>query len=104
MFDDEGAEFVGVLSEQNNGGFSSVRADGPFDLAGARGLELSFMGDGQIYKLQVSAAPAGRRRRRRRRAPRAAAEPLYDPDPGRRGGARNFVPGRLPHRAWRLGG
>eukprot|EP00290_Baffinella_frigidus_P006502 CAMPEP_0180138852 /NCGR_PEP_ID=MMETSP0986-20121125/13158_1 /TAXON_ID=697907 /ORGANISM="non described non described, Strain CCMP2293" /LENGTH=398 /DNA_ID=CAMNT_0022080791 /DNA_START=131 /DNA_END=1327 /DNA_ORIENTATION=- len=53
MFDEDAAQFVGVLSEQNNGGFSSVRADGPFDLAGRRGLEVRFQGDGQIYKLQI---------------------------------------------------
>ncbi len=46
--------FAGVLSTQNNGGFSSVR--GPsvgYDLSRYRGLAVEFVGDDRQYKLVV---------------------------------------------------
>ena len=49
------AVFEGVLSTQNNGGFSSVR--GPsrsvYDLAAFRGLAITFLGDDRQYKLTI---------------------------------------------------
>jgi len=39
---------------------ASLRVEGPFDLTARRGLEVRFMGDGQIYKLQAQTPPTFR--------------------------------------------
>ena len=51
---DEGMRFSGVLSLENNGGFSSVYARGPFDLSDYEGLRFSVMGDGRTYELRLN--------------------------------------------------
>ena len=51
---DEGMRFSGVLSLENNGGFSSIYASGPFDLSAFDGIRLSVMGDGRTYQLRIN--------------------------------------------------
>ena len=47
--------FSGVLSLENNGGFSSVRTkDGSYNMTGADGIALRVKGDGRTYQLRVS--------------------------------------------------
>lgn len=47
--------FAGVLSLENNGGFSSVRTLGrSFDLSGARAVVLRVRGDGRTYQLRLA--------------------------------------------------
>ncbi len=50
---DDGMLFEGVLSLENNGGFSSVYARGPFDLSDYAGLRLSVLGDGRTYQVRI---------------------------------------------------
>lgn len=52
--------FEGHVSQQNGGGFASVRAHvGPLDLSGYAGLELGVVGDGKRYRLRLgSDSPA----------------------------------------------
>lgn len=46
--------FSGVLSLENNGGFSSVWfGHGSYDLSGAEGMEIRVKGDGRAYHLQL---------------------------------------------------
>lgn len=47
--------FRGILSLENNGGFSSVRSSGPTrDLSGATAIVLRVRGDGRTYRLQLA--------------------------------------------------
>ncbi len=47
--------FAGVLSLENNGGFSSVRTVGrDFDLTGAAAVALRVRGDGRSYQLRLA--------------------------------------------------
>jgi monofunctional biosynthetic peptidoglycan transglycosylase len=47
--------FTGVLSLENNGGFSSVRTVGrDFDLTGAKNVVLRVRGDGRRYQLRLA--------------------------------------------------
>lgn len=47
--------FSGILSLENNGGFSSVRTEsGAFNFTGAEGIALRVKGDGRIYQLRLS--------------------------------------------------
>ena len=47
--------FRGILSLENNGGFSSVRSTGPaHDLSTAKEILLRVRGDGRTYRLQLS--------------------------------------------------
>ncbi len=50
---DEGMLFSGVLSLENNGGFSSVHADGNYDLADYDGIRFRVRGDGRTYQLRL---------------------------------------------------
>ncbi len=45
--------FSGNLSLENNGGFSSIRAQEDFDLAGYRGIRARVRGDGRTYQLRL---------------------------------------------------
>jgi len=48
------ALFQGVVSLENNGGFSSMRTHpGKFDLSGYRGLMIRVKGDGKDYRLRL---------------------------------------------------
>lgn len=49
-----GMRFSGVLSLENNGGFSSIYASGSFDLSEYDGLRFSVMGDGRSYELRLN--------------------------------------------------
>jgi len=49
---EDGMLFSGVLSLENNGGFSSIHADGPFDLSPFDGIRLKVFGDGRSYQLR----------------------------------------------------
>lgn len=51
---EEGMRFSGVLSLENNGGFSSVYTSGPFDLSAYQGLRFLVMGDGRTYQLRLN--------------------------------------------------
>ncbi|MEO0508603.1 MAG: CIA30 family protein [Verrucomicrobiota bacterium] len=51
---EDGMLFSGVLSLENNGGFSSVYAGGLFDLSDYTGLRFSVMGDGRTYELRLN--------------------------------------------------
>lgn len=46
--------FSGTLSLENNGGFSSVRHLGDWDLSDSDGLVLRVKGDGRTYKVRLS--------------------------------------------------
>jgi monofunctional biosynthetic peptidoglycan transglycosylase len=47
--------FRGVLSLENNGGFSSIRSGGPTrDLSAAKAIVLRVRGDGRRYRLQLA--------------------------------------------------
>lgn len=52
--------FSGVMSLENNGGFSSVRSEWyPIDLTGADGMLLRVMGDGKMYRLRIYSETTG---------------------------------------------
>ena len=52
--------FAGIMSLDNNGGFSSVRsAWNPIDLSGKDGLLIRALGDGKIYRLRVRTTETG---------------------------------------------
>ena len=56
--------FNGVLSLENNGGFSSIRSGGPTrDLSIANTIVLRVKGDGRIYRLQLATNAEFRRSR-----------------------------------------
>ncbi len=50
---DQGMLFSGVLSLENNGGFSSVRQDVDMDLSDFKGIRLKVRGDGRTYQLRL---------------------------------------------------
>lgn len=47
-------QFSGTLSLQNNGGFSSIRTPGRFDLRGRKAMILRVKGDGRTYQLRLA--------------------------------------------------
>ena len=56
--------FKGVLSLENNGGFSSIRSGGPTrDLSAAKVIVLRVKGDGRTYRLQLATNAEFRRSR-----------------------------------------
>ncbi|MDF1526326.1 MAG: CIA30 family protein [bacterium] len=56
--DSSGALFTGEVSMEHGGGFASVRSGHlDFDLSDYQGLAISFMGDGNSYKLSVTTEP-----------------------------------------------
>ena len=56
--------FRGVLSLENNGGFSSIRSGGPTrDLIAAKAIVLRVRGDGRTYRLQLATNAEFRRSR-----------------------------------------
>jgi len=56
--------FRGVLSLENNGGFSSIRSGGPTrDLSAAKAIVLRVKGDGRTYRLQLATNAEFRRSR-----------------------------------------
>jgi monofunctional biosynthetic peptidoglycan transglycosylase len=56
--------FRGVLSLENNGGFSSIRSGGPTrDLSAAKVIVLRVKGDGRTYRLQLATNAEFRRSR-----------------------------------------
>ena len=50
---DEGLNFRGAISLENNGGFSSVRRPVDDDCAQTRGVRLTVRGDGRSYQLRL---------------------------------------------------
>ena len=53
--------FAGVISLENNGGFSSIRTRrSPLRLKGSEGIALRVRGDGRTYKLALRTANTGR--------------------------------------------
>lgn len=61
---DGSLHFRGVLSLENNGGFSSVRSGGPTrDLSGVKAIVLRVRGDGRTYRLQLATNAEFRRSR-----------------------------------------
>lgn len=61
---DGSLHFRGVLSLENNGGFSSIRSGGPTrDLSGAQTVVLRVRGDGRTYRLQLATNAEFRRSR-----------------------------------------
>ena len=56
--DSAGALFAGEVSMDHGGGFASVRSGHlDLDLTGFEGLAISFMGDGNSYKLSIVTEP-----------------------------------------------
>lgn len=56
--------FRGILSLENNGGFSSIRSGGPTrDLSAVKALVLRVRGDGRTYRLQLATNAQFRRSR-----------------------------------------
>lgn len=52
---DGSLHFRGILSLENNGGFSSIRSGGPTrDLSAAKVIVLRVKGDGRTYRLQIA--------------------------------------------------
>ncbi|MEN8661016.1 MAG: CIA30 family protein [Lentimonas sp.] len=51
---DEGMRFSGVISLENNGGFSSINTRGSFDLSAFEGIRFMVKGDGRSYQLRLS--------------------------------------------------
>jgi len=49
-----GMRFSGILSLENNGGFSSVQKRGDWDLSGFSGIRLKVRGDGRTYQLRLN--------------------------------------------------
>jgi NADH dehydrogenase [ubiquinone] 1 alpha subcomplex assembly factor 1 len=61
---DGSLHFRGVLSLENNGGFSSIRSGGPTrDLSAAKLIVLRVKGDGRTYRLQLATNAEFRRSR-----------------------------------------
>ena len=61
---DGSLHFRGVLSLENNGGFSSIRSGGPTrDLSAAEAIMLRVKGDGRTYRLQLASNAEFRRSR-----------------------------------------
>jgi monofunctional biosynthetic peptidoglycan transglycosylase len=61
---DGSLHFRGVLSLENNGGFSSIRSGGPTrDLSAAKVIVLRVKGDGRTYRLQLATNAEFRRSR-----------------------------------------
>lgn len=61
---DGSMHFRGILSLENNGGFSSVRSGGPTrDLSAADAIVLRVKGDGRTYRLQLATNAQYRRSR-----------------------------------------
>jgi monofunctional biosynthetic peptidoglycan transglycosylase len=61
---DGSLHFRGVLSLENNGGFSSIRSGGPTrDLHAAKAIVLRVKGDGRTYRLQLATNAEFRRAR-----------------------------------------
>ena len=61
---DGSLHFRGVLSLENNGGFSSIRSGGPTrDLSAAKAIVLRVKGDGRTYRLQLGTNAEFRRSR-----------------------------------------
>ena len=61
---DGSLHFTGVLSLENNGGFSSIRSGGPTrDLSAAKAIVLRVRGDGRTYRLQLATNAEFRRSR-----------------------------------------
>jgi monofunctional biosynthetic peptidoglycan transglycosylase len=50
----EGMEFSGILSLENNGGFSSIEKRVELDLTEYRGIRLKVRGDGRTYQLRLN--------------------------------------------------
>ncbi|MGB0745142.1 MAG: CIA30 family protein [Opitutales bacterium] len=50
---EEGMRFSGVLSLENNGGFSWIHTSGKHDLSGHKGIRFSVLGDGRTYELRL---------------------------------------------------
>ena len=63
-FIDGHLHFRGILSLENNGGFSSIRSGGPTrDLSAAQAIVLRVKGDGRSYRLQLATSDRYRRAR-----------------------------------------
>ena len=61
---DGSLHFRGILSLENNGGFSSIRSGGPSrDLSAAKAIVLRVKGDGRTYRLQLATNAQFRRSR-----------------------------------------
>jgi monofunctional biosynthetic peptidoglycan transglycosylase len=61
---DGSLHFRGVLSLENNGGFSSIRSGGPTrDLSAVKVIVLRVKGDGRTYRLQLATNAEFRRSR-----------------------------------------
>jgi NADH dehydrogenase [ubiquinone] 1 alpha subcomplex assembly factor 1 len=61
---DGSLHFRGILSLENNGGFSSIRSGGPTrDLSAAQAIVLRVKGDGRTYRLQLATNAVFRRSR-----------------------------------------
>ena len=50
---EDGIQFRGTLSLENNGGFSSVRHLVTQDLSSSTGIRLTFKGDGRSYQFRI---------------------------------------------------
>ena len=58
---EEDLSFSGVMSLENNGGFSSVRSEwAPIDLSAYDGVLLRVMGDGNAYRFRIRTLETGR--------------------------------------------
>lgn len=51
---DGSLHFTGVLSLENNGGFSSIRTDGRYDFSGKKAMVMRVKGDGRKYQLRLA--------------------------------------------------
>ena len=51
---DGSLHFTGILSLENNGGFSSIRTDGKYDFSGKKAIMVRVKGDGRKYQLRLA--------------------------------------------------
>ncbi len=58
----DGLRFSGSLSQENNGGFSSVFSDVNLDISAAKGVRLKVLGDGRTYLIRFHSDAVYRQR------------------------------------------
>jgi NADH dehydrogenase [ubiquinone] 1 alpha subcomplex assembly factor 1 len=51
---DGSLHFTGILSLENNGGFSSIRTEGKYDFSGKKAMVMRVKGDGRKYQLRLA--------------------------------------------------
>ncbi len=61
IYDGEKSQFKGVLSLENNGGFSSIKRSIETPINQIDSVDLTFIGDGRTYQLRITTSKDGNR-------------------------------------------